>query len=85
MVKDPRTGEMLRCMNLWIVGKPGKPDATFCTAYSSRVPNMPVYLVDSEGRWRGQTKCAMDGSQDELDDLVSKNLLGNECSLTLEE
>lgn len=84
-VKDPNTGDMLRCMNLMIVGKPGQPDATYCSAYRSRIPNMPVYLVDKEGRLRGHTLCAGDGTQDELDDLVNKKLLGNECSLKLED
>jgi hypothetical protein len=83
-VKDPR-GEMLKCHNLIVIGKPGDADATFCGAWDGRFPNMPVYLVDEQRNLRGHTVCAGDNTQDELDDLLYKNLIGNECTLKLED
>jgi hypothetical protein len=73
-------------MNLVITGKPGEPMSTWCSAYHTRVPDMPVYLIDKQGRWRGHTTCAGDNTAKEMDDLIDKGLLGTEkCSLRLEE
>ncbi len=84
LVKAP-DGEMLRCMNLVLTGKPGEPNASYCAAWHGRFPDMPIYLVDKENRLRGHTTCAGDGTMKEIEDLAFKNLLGKECSLKLED
>lgn len=87
-VKDERTGEMLKCMNLMVFPgkKPGEPYATFCSAYKVRTKDMLVYLVDNKNRLRGETLCGGDGSVEEMDDLIYKNLVNTErCTLKLED
>lgn len=82
-------GDLLHCMNLMLVdgGKYGEPGATWCSAYRSRIPDMPVYMVDKHNRLRGHTTCSGDGSEKELNDLIAKGLLekGSPCSLELKE
>lgn len=69
----------LRCHYLRVTNVPGMPNATSCSVYNSRVPGMPIAMVNSKGVVDSIAYCAHD-TPFETHEIITKGI-GKGCSL----
>lgn len=67
-----------RCINLIVRNTPGEPEATRCAVYADRYENMPILLLDEQGRIRGKSFCHV--GETEIEGILEKGI-GHGCSL----
>ena len=76
-------GTMYRCINLIVRGYVSEPDATTCSVYNARRPEMPILMLDEEGHESPGRHVCCHGSPDEGAIIMHKGF-GKGCSLELD-
>ena len=84
-VVDAPEGGYLKCMNLIVRDwdKIGQPFATKCSLHESRTDGMQIFLVDRDGKLRGESRCHTGNAEREA--IIERRLIGRGCSLELVE
>lgn len=78
-------GGLLKCANLIVRdwNQLGKPGATRCGYHESRYDGMHIYLIDKQGKLRGESRCHT--GRAEMEAIIERRLIEKGCSLKIVE